>query len=1088
MTRGAAPAPPSRGAEKRSPSAAGGALANRSRPTPAAPTARATQSPLSAALATRTVVLRAPVALGGVQRCPCAGAGTPCPRCEEERRVQHLQRAAAPNASGGPLSVAPHVGRQVDALRGHGAPLPRDTRTFFESRFGHDFSAVRVHDGPDAARSARALQARAYTTGPDVVFGDGQYAPDTTAGRHLLAHELTHVVQQGGASGSARRHPPSASSLTVGPVDDPLEREAEHVATRVTSGGGARDVAPPHAVSVASLGVPDAPHATAGTAQRAVIQRDVDPATFDPTVPLTESPTSTEDLERAVELTEAWLASRSCSDPSMADQVAIAERNLAELIELCAASGCTTPFVEEPNACEGEVPADAPAAYRPDEPLVTAFPGTHVELAEAIEATQRYIDTFRHAGTVTDQDIATAEQNLGELQRQRDAINAEPLESGKRAVWEEGTQSTSLGIVSEDAGAWFYTSRDGVPIRRLPLNTLVAVERTLSGGWYLVVTREGDTGYMTAATVNTTLPDPEATLYRIQSGDTAIGIVKKFYTNFQYGMDQRFYINVLVLVNHQADRKGITNPSLTTDDEGRTDVDWEASQVFAGRQIWIPGQEYAKGLHDRVSSGSISYEAFKTLGAVLSAAGEFLIGSVAFVAGLLHGALESLWDLLVGLVDLVKMVFSLVKSIILGEIIDDIENLWDTIENVKLSDVFDAVSKWLDDGWNGGSTWDRWHFRGWLIGYIIMEIVMLFFSGGALSALKWVGKSATVAKLVAKLPFLAKVVKAAEGAKDAKAFVKLAEALKVGEALAKAQKWAAEVLRIPVDLLKWLTIEAIERLKSLPAWAMERFAELSPAAMKIVLACSSPCKVILADILAHLSGLGAKGSKAAKLTSTSEVLAALPKGLNVDKIAPYLDSHPALMEAIRKAGLTADDFGALPKFLTGADATNLETGYNTFVRYLTYVVPAKTGSDARAFNEVMAAILKADVRQGAALKGPMFEAFARMHLPEFQNKVFKRVYFRSGATLELAKERRAADFFIDATGELWDFKHSVDIDWVQAGDYLKIMNTAQPGLPKVTSVNYLFATREFAENNRKLKGLGAFVYYVDDAGKMVPLP
>lgn len=65
-----------------------------------------------------------------------------------------------------------------------------------ESRFDHDFSGVRVHAGAEAGHSARAIGARAYTTGTDIVFAPGQYAPGTAAGRHLLAHELTHVVQQ----------------------------------------------------------------------------------------------------------------------------------------------------------------------------------------------------------------------------------------------------------------------------------------------------------------------------------------------------------------------------------------------------------------------------------------------------------------------------------------------------------------------------------------------------------------------------------------------------------------------------------------------------------------------------------------------------------------------------------------------------------------------------------------------------------------------------------------------------------------------------------------------------------------------------
>ena len=87
---------------------------------------------------------------------------------------------------------------------GSARPLDAATRSFFEPRFGHSFAKVRVFSGPGAVRSARALGARAYTVGQEIVFGDRQYAPATVAGRALLAHELSHVAQQRtGGAGSA---------------------------------------------------------------------------------------------------------------------------------------------------------------------------------------------------------------------------------------------------------------------------------------------------------------------------------------------------------------------------------------------------------------------------------------------------------------------------------------------------------------------------------------------------------------------------------------------------------------------------------------------------------------------------------------------------------------------------------------------------------------------------------------------------------------------------------------------------------------------------------------------------------------------
>ena len=108
---------------------------------------------------------------------------------EEEELIQAKQSGPAPHAS-------PALQTQIHALIGGGNPLPESVRNFFEPRFGHDFSQVRVHTDAQAAESARALDARAYTVGQDVVFEAGQYAPNATAGTKLLAHELTHVIQQ----------------------------------------------------------------------------------------------------------------------------------------------------------------------------------------------------------------------------------------------------------------------------------------------------------------------------------------------------------------------------------------------------------------------------------------------------------------------------------------------------------------------------------------------------------------------------------------------------------------------------------------------------------------------------------------------------------------------------------------------------------------------------------------------------------------------------------------------------------------------------------------------------------------------------
>jgi hypothetical protein len=97
-----------------------------------------------------------------------------------------------------PLLASPSVVKGIDTSRGHGAPLAAQVRSFMEPRFGADFSGVRVHTGPEAAALNSQLNAHAFTVGRDIYFNEGQYRPDSGAGRELIAHELTHTIQQGG--------------------------------------------------------------------------------------------------------------------------------------------------------------------------------------------------------------------------------------------------------------------------------------------------------------------------------------------------------------------------------------------------------------------------------------------------------------------------------------------------------------------------------------------------------------------------------------------------------------------------------------------------------------------------------------------------------------------------------------------------------------------------------------------------------------------------------------------------------------------------------------------------------------------------
>ena len=159
------------------------------------------------------------------RRCACGGTPGPSGECEQCRR-KRLQRSATRAAD--PEGVPPIVD---EVLRSPGRRLDPTTRTLMERRFGHDFGRVRIHTDGRAARSADAVSAHAYSVGQDVVFGSGRYAPMTPAGQYLLAHELTHTMQQGEHHGD--------EPIEIGSPFSHLEVEAESAAAAVLHGGKA---------------------------------------------------------------------------------------------------------------------------------------------------------------------------------------------------------------------------------------------------------------------------------------------------------------------------------------------------------------------------------------------------------------------------------------------------------------------------------------------------------------------------------------------------------------------------------------------------------------------------------------------------------------------------------------------------------------------------------------------------------------------------------------------------------------------------------------------------------------------------------
>src|SRR5262245_9799726 len=152
------------------------------------------------------------------RKCACSQSASSGGECSECRKKKLQRRAESTPAS--VQHLAPPIVREV--LQSPGQSLDVSTRGFMEARFGHDFSKVRVHSDAHASASARAVDAHAYTVGSHVVFGAGQYSPESEPGKSLLAHELTHVLQQRQIEDFAL-----GESLIIAPPHDQFEQEAD---------------------------------------------------------------------------------------------------------------------------------------------------------------------------------------------------------------------------------------------------------------------------------------------------------------------------------------------------------------------------------------------------------------------------------------------------------------------------------------------------------------------------------------------------------------------------------------------------------------------------------------------------------------------------------------------------------------------------------------------------------------------------------------------------------------------------------------------------------------------------------------------
>ena len=599
-----------------------------------------------------------------------------------------------------------------------------------------------------------------------------------------------------------------------------------------------------------------------------------------------------------------------------------------------------------------KIPIERPLTSRP-----SSQPLTHrIRAGETLSAVAQHhkvtVEAMARANGITDLDRITIGQVLmiptpgasapqsqamkgtGAPVPQSARVTPPSTPAPRRVPFDWGTEIGRFGRVRDDEGVNLREAPDGAILKRLPFNTRVFVSREFPGSWYFVTLDDGRFGYVYLEHVSITAPEPGAILHKVKKNEGALQIVKQYYKGnaISWGQDERYYVNVLVEANRQDTKlSGIYKP-----DER---ADWSRTQTREGYLIWIPTLDFAKRLKGKVSSGSIGYESWESAKRAVVAVGKFQLGQSAFAAGLIHGALESIWDLLTGIVDLFELVWDLLKSVFTGQFLSDLEGLWELVSSLSTSALVDAGIQAFLARWNDTGFLRRWHFRGWVVGYAIAEILMAVITG-AVALVKWAGKAGKFSKLISKFP---RVLKLAERVTEVSKGVREETLQRIRRVVSptpeqfpskpspfppeKPKDPALEALEAATKL--WL--ERVKHLKSRIARQADKF-KLIFNEVELKAIAKRGKELGLSDSL--VDDLIFTGSREAKALSATELMEQMKEWAQVvskrgyphrfNNLEEFRDFSRKLLDGLHRAGLPIDDVRIQGSALRTAKAKDVD--------------------------------------------------------------------------------------------------------------------------------------------------------------------
>ena len=371
-----------------------------------------------------------------------------------------------------------------------------------------------------------------------------------------------------------------------------------------------------------------------------------------------------------------------------------------------------------------------------------------------------------------------------------------PVAGGKEDTWHAvlGETSTSvgrMGRVEAPRGLRLRPSPSGdaPTISILPFDTLVHVERRTAHGWYYVVSmgdsREGGSvtgaGCVEGQYVELDPPEPTAHLHHVKPGEMLKDIAAQHYKpkrGFDWGADARLYVEAIWEANKNTGKLLRVGGDLSWSEKAvrseqleKTLAIWRSVQPKQNHAIWIPSQQFVTALekHGAISGGSISHTAWEAAKDAAAAFVEFIKYGAGFIVGVLEGAYAAARDLVMGVVDLLGLLYDLVKSLISEGLIGTAQSIGSKLVTLfkNSPSLLEQAGSWIADKWTQENDFDRGEFHGEVIGYILMQALIAFLTMGGSAAIQAAGRFAGIIKVVRTLDAAGDIVAYARGASRA---------------------------------------------------------------------------------------------------------------------------------------------------------------------------------------------------------------------------------------------------------------------------------------------------------------------------------